>query len=124
MDTILKGISRGKVVNQTPVLNPNAAISEDMVVFDMDTGEDYTPQWFRIWALKKSRLPVRIRMWDPRDASMVEMVLDYNRPQSEVFFDPKSFAAALTSVRTDQLNLAYLNLQDAGGRGLCAGRDR
>ena len=121
METILKGISRGKAVNQTPVLNPNAAISEDMVVFDMDTGEDNNPQWFRIWALKKSKLPVRIRMWDPRDASMVEMVLDYSRPQSEVFFDPKAFAAALTTIRTDQLNLAYLNLEDAGGRAYVPG---
>jgi hypothetical protein len=121
MDTILQGISRGKVINKIPVLNPNAMISEDLAVFDLDSGQDSNPQWFRIWALKKSKLPVRIRMWDPRDASMVEMVMDYSAPQSDVFFDPKAFAAALTTIRADQLNLAYLHLEDAGGRAYVPG---
>ncbi len=121
MNTILKGITGGKIVDKTPILNPNAAISADWVVYDMDSGDDGNPQWFRIWALKKSKLPVRIRMWDPRDAEMVDMVLDYSKPQPDIFFDPKAFAAALSTIWTDQLNLAYLHLKDPGGKTYAPG---
>lgn len=114
MDTILRGLNRGKAVTQTPIINPNAAIAEDLAVFDLETAD--LNEWFRIWTLKKSGLPIRIRSWNPSDAATVEVVFDYSEPQPEQFFDPKVFASALGTIKTDQLNLAYLYLQDPGGR--------
>jgi len=117
MDTVIRGLSGGrKVPDKTPVLNNNAVISEDLAVFDLDFKESNDFQWYRIWALRKSGLPVRIRVWDPSDAASVDVFFDYSKPQSEVFFNPKAFASALASVKTDQLNLAYLYLKDPGGK--------
>ena len=121
MNTVLRGLSGGRITDKTPVLNSNAIIAEDLAVFDLETGQDNNPQWFRIWALKKSGLPVRIRMWDPRDAATVEMLIDYSKPQPEPFFDPKAFASALADVRTNELNLAYLYLKDPGGKSYVPG---
>jgi len=117
MDTVIRGLSGGrKVPDKTPVLNDNAVISEDLAVFDLDFKESNDFQWYRIWALRKSGLPIRIRVWDPSDAASVDVFIDYSKPQSEMFFDPKAFAAALASIKTDQLNLAYLYLKDPGGK--------
>jgi hypothetical protein len=119
MATVLRSLTRGGPVNQTPVLNENAMIAEDLAVFDLES-EDHSV-WFRIWALKSSGLPVRMRMWNPRNAESLEVVFDYSKPQPERFFDPKAFASILGTVRTDQLNLAYLYLQDPGGRPFVPG---
>ncbi len=89
-------------------------IEDDLVVFDLES-EDYT-EWIRIWALKKSGLPVRLRIWDPTNAATLEVVFDYSKPQPPKFFDPKAFASVLSTIRTDQLNLAYFYLEDAGGK--------
>ena len=116
LDTIIRSLSRGRVPDRIPIRNANAVISEDMAVFDLEFKEDSSLQWCRFWTLKKSGLPVRIRMWDPYDAASVDAYIDYSKPQSEVFFDPKAFASALATVKTDQLNLAYLYLKDPGGK--------
>jgi len=116
LDTIIRSLSRGRAMNKVPIRNANAVISEDLAVFDLDFKEDSSLQWCRFWTLKKSGLPVRIRMWDPYDAASVDVFIDYSRPQPEDFFDPKAFASALASIRTDQLNLAYLFLKDPGGK--------
>ena len=117
MDTVIRGLSGGrKVPDKTPVLNNNAVISEDLAVFDLDFKESNDFQWYRIWALKKSGLPMRIRVWNPSDAASVDVFIDYSKPQSEMFFDPKAFASVLASVKTDQLNLAYIYLKDPGGK--------
>jgi len=119
MDTVLRGLNRGKAVTQTPIINPHAAIAEDLAVFDLESAD--LNEWFRIWTLKKSGLPIRIRSWNPSDAATVEVVFDYSEPQTERFFDPRAFAAVLGTVKTDQLNLAYLYLQDPGGRSYVPG---
>ncbi len=119
MDTVMRSLTRGGSVSRTPVLNENAMIAEDLAVFDLES-EDHDI-WFRIWALKSSGLPVRMRMWNPQNAESLEVVFDYLHPQPERFFDPKAFGAILGTVRTDQLNLAYLHLQDPGGRSYAPG---
>jgi len=117
MDTVIRGLSGGRnIPDKTPVLNDNVVVSEDLAVFDLDFKESNDFQWYRIWALKKSGLPIRIRVWSPSDAASIDVFIDYSKPQSEMFFDPKAFAAALASVKTDQLNLAYLYLKDPGGK--------
>ena len=121
MNTVLRGLSGGKLSDKTPVLNSRAIIAEDLAVFDLESEDDSNPQWFRIWTLKKSGLPVRIRMWDPRDAATVDMLIDYSKPQPDVFFDPKAYASTLSSVRTDKFNLAYLHLKDHGDKSYVPG---
>ena len=114
MQSIFRSMNRGGDINKTPVLNENAMISGDLAVFDLEL--DSSSEWMRIWALKESGLPVRIRMWNPRNAASLEVLFDYSKSQSKRFFDPKAFAQVISQKREDALNLAYLFLEDAGGK--------
>ena len=116
LDTIIRNIASDRVRDKVPIRNPNAVISEDLAVFDLEYEEEGRLHWLRFWTLRKSGLPVRIRAWDPRDGASADAFIDYSKPQSETFFDPKAFASALATIKTDQLNLAYLYLKDPGGK--------
>jgi len=116
LETIVRSVSGGKLVDATPRVNADAVVSEDLVVFDLES--ERTPEWARIWALRESRLPVRVLMWDPRDGACADAVFSYARQQSDAFFDPEAFATELKSGAESRgkANLAYALLRDPGGR--------
>jgi len=110
LETVICSISGGELVDVTPLVNTNAVISEDLVVFDIESIN--SSQWYRIWALRASKLPVRIRMWDPRDGACADILLTYSKEQQEIFFDPEAFSSKAKSLRnTKEMNLAYMFLQ-------------
>ena len=43
----------------------------------------------------QSRLPVRFRVWDPRDGAATNVIFEYSTGQPEAFFDPNAFARLL-----------------------------
>jgi hypothetical protein len=119
LNTILNSVSGGDLEETTPLINPNAMISEDMLVFDIQS--TVSPEWMRIWALRESKLPTRIRMWDPRDGECIDVCMSYSTEQSSDFFDPVAYEKILldsdnTTTRGNQANLAYALLKDPGGR--------
>ncbi|HOZ47789.1 MAG TPA: hypothetical protein PLO37_22065 [Candidatus Hydrogenedentes bacterium] len=97
-----------------PSANLNASISKDLVVFDI-TNEP-SPDWVRIWALRESRLPVRLLYWDPRCGMSVDVMLSYSGRQPAEFFDPEAFQRALADGADGAATQAYLLLTDPGGR--------
>ncbi len=120
LETVIRGISGGELVDVTPLVNTNAVISEDLVVFDVESGN--SSEWFRIWALRASKLPVRIRMWDPTDGACADILLTYSKEQQEIFFDPEAFSSKAKSLlNTKEMNLAYMFLQDPGGKQIFPG---
>ena len=121
LDTVIKefGVAREWVKETTPLINPAAMISEDMLVFDVQS--DISPEWMRIWVLRESRLPIRIRSWDPRDGDCVDVVMSYSAEQSAEFFDPKAYEKIVMEVQQGtgagvRTNLAYALLKDPGGK--------
>jgi hypothetical protein len=113
------GVSKDRVKETTPLINPAAMISEDLLVFDLQS--DISPEWMRIWVLRESRLPIRIRSWDPRDGDCVDVVMSYSAEQSAEFFDPEAYEQILLEVQQDKgtggrTNLAYALLDDPGGK--------
>ena len=117
LDSVIKVISGGKMEDVTPLINPDAVISQDMVVFDIQS--TISPEWLRIWALRQSRLPVRIRVWDPRDGDGTDVVFSYSTGQSAEFFDPNAFDAMLKEASTkSRISVAYAFLKDPGGRSV------
>ena len=119
LNTILNSVSGGNLEETTPLINPNAMISEDMLVFDIQS--TVSPEWMRIWALRESKLPTRIRMWDPRDGECIDVFMSYSTEQSAEFFKPAAYEKVLlesdnTTTRGNQANLAYALLKDPGGR--------
>ena len=119
LETVIRGISGGELVDVTPLVNTDAVISEDLVVFDVESGK--SSQWFRIWALRESKLPVRIRMWDPRDGACADVLLTYSKQQQENFFDPEEFSSKMKSLRGKDMNLVYMYLKDPGGKQVFPG---
>jgi len=114
LETVIRTVSGGRLEDISPVVNPSAIIHEDLVVFDM--GSRNSPEWLRIWALRESKLPVRVRVWDPRNGASVDAIFTYSTEQDDAFFDPESFGTALHGAAQRRPNLAYAFLKDAGGR--------
>jgi len=99
----------------TPLINPDAVISQDVVVFDVEIPG--STEWVRIWALRESRLPVRIKVWSPQDGYSTDAIFEYSRQQADEFFDPNAFENLLSTNRgSSRVNLAYAFLKDPGGK--------
>lgn len=111
LESIISNLG-GSLADTTPVVNPDAVISQDLVVFDVQS--DRTPEWIRIWALRESRLPLHVRLWDPRDGDSADVFFSYARPQPDKFFDADTFAKRLAREPRGAANLAYAFLTDPG----------
>jgi len=118
LETVIRSISGDKLVDVTPLVNADAVISEDMVVFD--TLSDGGPEWLRVYALRESRLPVGIRMWDPREGKSVDVFISYFKEQPGVFFDAKIFSTRLADISCTEADLAHIFLKDPGGQYITA----
>ena len=118
LNTVVQNMSNGVLKETTPLINPLADISEDIVVFDLTT--DLYPVWLRIWALRESKLPIRILAWNPENGQSQDVVLTYTKEQSESFYDSVAYQKALENSQNllgdKQTNLAYALYKEPGGR--------
>ena len=115
LDSIIRVMFGGTMQDVTPLVNPDAVISQDIVVFDVDLPG--STEWVRIWALRESRLPVRIKVWSPQDGYSTDAIFEYSRQQADEFFDPNAFENLLSTNRgSSRVNLAYAFLKDPGGK--------
>lgn len=115
LDSIIRVMFGGTMQDVTPLVNPDAVISQDMVVFDVEMSG--STEWVRIWALRESRLPVRIRVWNPQDGYSTDAIFEYSRDQAGEFFDPNAFEQYMSSAKTtSKVNFAYAFLKDPGGK--------
>jgi len=114
LETVIRSISAGKLVDVTPAVNVQAALGEDLAVFDAQSV--ISPGWVRIYALRESRLPVGLRIWDPAEGFCVDALITYTKEQPEIFFDAEAFASKLKEADDNETDLAYLFLKDPGGQ--------
>lgn len=119
LETVIRSISGGKLVDVTPAMNADAAIGEDLAVFDAHSA--ISPGWVRIYALRESRLPVGLRIWDPAEGFGVDALITYAKEQPRVFFDPDAFGERLRQSGDAAVTLAYLFLKDPGGQEITPG---
>lgn len=112
-ETFMKSLPINGVLS-SPLENENALVSDDMVAFDISTPDN--EQWIRIWALRESRLPVRLLFWIPSSGESIDVVMSYFENQPSEFFDPNAFKAALEYTMPDTAGAAYLLFKDPGGR--------
>ncbi len=113
LETLLKALPFNGVLS-SPLKNENAGVSNDVVAFDISTPEN--DAWIRIWALRESRLPMRLLFWMPGTGESIDAVLSYFDNQSPEFFDPNAFKAAMEYTMPDSAGAAYLLFKDPGGR--------
>ncbi len=95
----------------TPNTDTNTA--DEMQVFDFAGKKN--PEWMRMWVLKKSQLPVRLRVWDPCDGGQTDLLFDYATQMPEDAFDSVKVQAALRE-KQGATNRLYTLLPDSGGQ--------
>ncbi len=93
LEALLETLPGMSGMRAVPHQNPSVTLSHDLVVFDL-MGVD-APDRTRIWALRRSRLPVRILYWDPRSGASVDVSLSYTDWHPREFYHPEAFAASL-----------------------------
>ncbi|MGD2094662.1 MAG: hypothetical protein PVH77_06620 [Phycisphaerales bacterium] len=79
----------GGVRDMTPVKTADTAASKETVVFEAK--HESTPERLLIWALRESKLPVRICFSDSRNRERGDFIFDYSEKKDDTFFDPKTF---------------------------------
>jgi len=87
LDTIINSIPSEDGI--TSVETADTAASKETVVFLIKHKE--TPEWISIWALRDSKLPVRMCFHDPRNNEHGDFFFDYSEQKDAAFFDPVSF---------------------------------
>ena len=104
---ILEASTDGEIVDTTSMVHPDPVFSKDLVVFDAKSDRIS----IRLWALRESRLPVRILyrgvagwQWDE--------IYTYSKVQPEAFFDPDAFAAEMKNLDAREMDLRYMFLKD------------
>jgi hypothetical protein len=116
LNSLLNIAAGGKLTNVTPLINSDAIISEDLVVFDIKLNDI---QWMRIWALRESKLPVQLRIWGSQFGSCLDAFLTYSNQQPKEFFDPNAFEQAFRQQQeNNRSNIAYAFLTDPGGEDI------
>ena len=113
LETVIRSLSGGKLTDVTPAMNAHGAIGEDLALFDAQSA--VSPGWVRIYALRESRLPVALKIWDPAEGFGVDAMITYATEPHAIVFDPEPFAARLQDADATDIDLAYLFLDDPGG---------
>ena len=73
----------------TPVETADTAASRETVVFE--ARHKATPEWIQIWALRGSKLPIRVRFRDPRSNECSDIFFNYSEKMNDTFFTPDAF---------------------------------
>jgi len=113
LETLIRALPVSKTLS-TPLEIPDATIAQEMVVFDMT--EETCAERVRIWALKRSRLPLRVLYWNPATGESADVVFSYADRQAEGFFDPEAFKAGLKSGKEEASRACWMAGSDAGKR--------
>ena len=86
LKSIIEAMTVEDVINATSIVISDAEVSRDLLVFD---AESYDTLWFiRVWALRESKLPIRILKWHRRYDRYEEILFNYSKEQPADFFDP------------------------------------
>ena len=112
------------LVDTTSRVISDPVVSKDVVVFDREYGYAGTKgARARVWALRKSRLPIRVVMW-LRDydgdyrlirSPIWDMIFTYSKEQPKEFFYPEAFASKLKDPANSIESLLYMFHQYPGG---------
>ena len=89
LDTLTDSFPPG-VNGITPIETVDTAASRETVIFE--ARHETTPERLTIWALRESKLPIRVCFNDPRKNEYGDFFFDYSQQKEAKFFDPKAFS--------------------------------
>ena len=111
------------LVDTTSFVISDPVVSKDLVVFDIQRFfEKYKASRTRVWALRESRLPIRVVVWlqggwesGRLNVPYLDVIFTYSKEQPKKFFDPEAFAAQLKDPSISVDSLMYMFHEDPGG---------
>jgi hypothetical protein len=109
---ITQGMSRSNLVDTTFQISANPEIAKDLVVFDAESKHGIWRR--RIWALRESKLPIRLSEWSPMGGRYETLISYSKEEQPEEFFDPDAFEAELKDMSNSIISLMYMFYRDPG----------
>ena len=109
IESFFEAHSDGDVVDTTALVHPDPIFSRDLVVFDAKSSGGYAS--IRLWALRESRLPIRI-LYRGQAGFYVDVIIVYSKLQPERFFDPEAFATEMNKSYHMEDDLRYLFMED------------
>jgi len=123
-ESISKKWRTSGLVDTTSFVISDPVVSKDLVVFDIQAfyGKLKYSTRTRVWALRESRLPIRVVMWKKvewgvpgRSIPWRDVIFAYSKEQPKEFFDPEAFAAKLKDPAISIGSLLYMFHQDPRG---------
>ncbi len=93
LDVVLNKTFDGKPPVGEPVKNDELATA-GIEVFDY--AYDASAMWARIWVVKDSRMPIRMKVYHPEFNDYMLVEFDYSEPEGKGFFDAEAFKKALS----------------------------
>ena len=116
LKSIIEAMSGENIIETTSLVISNLEVSKDLLVFD---AESFDTLWnIRIWALRESKLPIRILKRHRRYDRYVEFFFNYSKEQPKNFFDPDAFEDKIENPVYTEHDLKYMFLQDPGRQSL------
>ncbi len=88
LDTLTKSFP-SNVKGIIPLETADTAASNEIVLFRAEAKE-IPPEALKIWALRKSKLPIRFFV-TPDDDEYIDLFFDYSEQKDAAFFDPAAF---------------------------------
>jgi hypothetical protein len=114
--SMIEAMSGENMIETTSLVVSEPEVSKDLLVFD---AESFDTLWnIRVWALRESKLPIRIRKWHRRYERYEDILFNYSVDQPDEFFDPDAFAEKLKDPAFDEHYLKYMFHQDPGRESL------
>jgi serine protease AprX len=82
----------------TPVETPDTPASKETVLFE--ARHESSAERLFIWALRGSKLPIRMRFYDSKNGEYGDFFFDYSEKKDDAFFDPEAFKNSPTNEET------------------------
>jgi hypothetical protein len=95
LDTLLMGFTSDDQ-SITPVETADTPASKETVLFEVKHKTAPTTQ-FSIWALRKSKLPMRLSLRDTKHKVYADLLFNYSEKKDAKFFDPEAFRSQQTN---------------------------
>jgi hypothetical protein len=93
LTSLIESMTGEHFIEPNSIVISNTEFSKDLMIFD---AESFDTLWnIRIWALRESKLPIRILKWHRRYDRYEEVLFSYSNSQPDEFFNADSFASKL-----------------------------
>jgi hypothetical protein len=106
LPAVIGFVFRGTPPSAEPLKSTDADPTPGIEIFDY--ARDSNDRWARIWVAKESRLPIRMKLFQPESDGFMLVEFDYSDRQPAAFFDVDAFQEGLNHIDGANAERVYL----------------